>query len=445
MVREEVVLIAPRTKAKGGADINPIKTPLTGLLTLATIIDKEDYHVRFYDELINKPDYEELDPDFLLLSCMTATAKRGYEIADRFRGKDTTVVMGGLHPSFRPKESLNHCDKVVKGEGDKVILDILEGKYEKDLIEGKPVMDLDTIPLPDYGLIEGMTGKPDKVSISASRGCPYRCKFCSLTKMFGTNIRTVSNQKVIDHLKKFETPKTLCFDEPNFRADKERAKNLVKSMIEHGISPKRTWISVSLDVAQDEDFLKLCSKASDFNFTIGLESINKKVQNSYSPGKRYSVKEMKEYIDTIRDYGIKIEGSFVFGSEHESKEVFQNTLEFCKETEIEFPAFFPLTPYPGTELRKQLSEQDRIFTNDWNLYDNLHTVFYPKNMSPYELQEGIIDCYEEYYSIKKGLKHLAKRQFFYFGATFYLKYLFYQIKRENKVYLEKLKELSEGK
>jgi len=442
MVREEVVLIAPRTKAKGGADINPIKTPLTGLLTLATIIDKENYKVRFYDELLNKPDYEDLDPDFLLLSCMSATAKRGYEIADRFQNKDTTVVMGGLHPSFRPKESLKHCDKVVKGEGDKVILDILAGKYQKNLIEGEPVMDLDSIPLPDYGLIEGLTGQPDRVSINASRGCPYSCKFCSLTKMFGTNIRTVSNKKVIDHLKEIETPKTLCFDEPNFRADKRRAKNLVRSMIEHGISPKRTWISVSLDVAQDKEFLKLCSKASDFNFTIGLESINKKVQNSYSPGKRYSVKKMKKSIETIRDYGIKIEGSFVFGSEHDGKEVFQNTLNFCKETEIEFPAFFPLTPYPGTELRKELSEQGRIFTDNWNLYDNLHTVFHPKNMSPYELQEGIIDCYEEYYSMKKGLKHLAKGQFFYGGATFYLKYLFYRIKRENKEYLRRLEDIS---
>jgi len=435
------VLIAPRTKAKGGADINPIKTPLTGLLTLATIVDEENYDVKFYDELLNRPDYEELDPDFLLLSCMSATAKRGYEIADRFREKDTTVVMGGLHPSFRPKESLKHCDKVVKGEGDKVILDILEGKYEKNLIRADPVMDLDSIPLPDYGLIEGVIEQPDKVSISASRGCPYSCKFCSLTKMFGTNIRTISNEKVIDYLKKIKAPKTLCFDEPNFRADKERARNLVKSMKEYGISPKRTWISVSLEVAQDEEFLKQCSEASDFNFTIGLESINKKVQKSYSLGKRYSVTRMKEYIDKIRDHGIKIEGSFIFGSNHDDKDVFQNTLEFCKETEIEFPAFFPLTPYPGTELRTELSEQDRIFTDNWNLYDNLHTVFYPKNMSPYELQKGIIDCYEEYYSISKGIKHVIRGQFFYCGATFYLKYLFYRIKRENKEYLRRLEKV----
>ncbi len=439
-----VVLVAPRTKGKGGADIEPIQTPLTGLLTIATLLEKKGYEVQFYDELIKKPDYDRLDPDFLLISAMTATAKRAYEIADRFCRSDTTVVLGGLHPTFRPKEASKHADKVVKGEGEKVILSLLRDDYEEDIIEGESVTNLDSIPLPDYSLVEGTSDNPDKISICASRGCPYGCKFCSIHGLFGPNVRTVSNEKVIEHLLKFDGAKTICFDEPNFSADKERALSLLKMMREYSIEPKRVWVSVSLDVAEKEEILKLCSEVSDFNFTIGLESINKKAQNYYSEEKRFSVEKMRSAINTIQDYGIKIEGSFVFGSEHDEKDVFQNTLEFCQETEIEFPAFFPLTPYPGTPLREKLSRENRIFSDDWDLYDNLHTVFYPKNMTPYELQEGVISCYENYYTAKKGLKDLMKGKFFYGGVTFYLKYLFWRIKRQNKNFLKRLEKISDN-
>jgi len=440
---KSVVAVAPKANRKGGAAISPIKTPLTGILTLATILDKDGYDVRFYDETITKPDYDDLTPDFLLLSCMSATAKRGYEIADRFQDKDTTVLMGGLHPSFKPKESLKHCDIVVTGEAEKIILDLLENEYDgKGIVKGEPVRDLDKVPFPDYGLVEGLSKNPDKVSICGSRGCPFSCNFCSLNKMFGNVTRTISNERVIKFLEKISTPNTLVFDEPNFRADRKRAISLLRSMKEHSVSPKRIWMDVSLHAAEDEEFLKLCSEVSEFHFTIGLESINKKALNYYSKGKRFSAKKMKECVKKIKDYGIKIQGSFVFGSDYEEKDVFRNTLEFCKETEIEFPTFCPLTPYPGTDLRKELLEQDRIFTDNWDLYDNVHTVFYPKNMTPYELQEGIISCYEEYYNIKKGLKHFSKGQFFYGGSTLYLKYLFWQIKRENKEYLGWLEEIS---
>ncbi|MBS3782086.1 MAG: B12-binding domain-containing radical SAM protein [Candidatus Thermoplasmatota archaeon] len=440
---KSVVAVAPKANRRGGADINPVKTPLTGILTLATILDREGYDVKFYDETFTKPDYDDLDPDFLLVSCMSATAKRGYEIAEFFKNKDTKVLIGGIHPSFKPRESLKHCDTVVTGEAEKVIVPILEGEYEgENIVKGEPVRNLDNIPFPDYDLVEGLSKNPDKVSICASRGCPYSCKFCSLNKMFGNVTRTVSNERVIEFLEKIKTLNTLVFDEPNFRADRKRATSLLKSMKEHGISPKRIWMDVSLHAAEDEEFLRLCSEVSELHFTIGLESINKKALNYYSKGKRFSIEKMKECLERIKDFGIKIQGSFVFGSDYEKKDVFKNTLEFCKETEIEFPTFCPLTPYPGTDFRKELLEQDRIFTDNWDLYDNVHTVFYPKNMSPYELQEGIISCYEEYYNLKKGLKHFIRGQFFYGGATFYLHYLFWKIKKENRRYLQALEKIS---
>ncbi len=440
--KTKVVLVAPKADKIGGADIEPIKTPLTGLLTLGTILKKNGFEVVFYDETISSPNYEKLDPDFLLISAMSATAKRAYEIADKFTEKNTKVILGGLHPTNRPKEALEHADQVVKGEGEKVIVDIVEKKLEQKIIEGKQVEDLDSIPFPDFSLAKNYPDKPDKVSLSTSRGCPYGCNFCSINDMFGSKIRYASNEEIVEYLSRLDGIETLCFDEPNFIANKKRAIDLLQKMKKRGIEPKRTWISTSLDVAKHQDFLKLCSELSDFNFTIGLESINQKSQEQFSPNKTNSVNKMKEYLSKIHDYGIKIEGSFIFGSDQDNKETFDKTLEFCKETKIDFPAFFPLTPYPGTKIREKLEKQDRIFTDNWNYYDNLHTVYYPQNMTPYELQKEVISLYKRYYSIKKGIKHLLEAQFFYSGVTFYLKYLFWKMIRENKEFLGNLKDLS---
>ena len=67
-----------------------------------------------------------------------------------------------------------------------------------------------------------------------------------------------------------------------------------------------------------------------------------------------------------------------------------------QEAEIDFPTFSALTPYVGTDIRKEFEKNNRIFSNNWDYYDGAHVVFYPKNMKPYELQEGIISAYDNF-------------------------------------------------
>ncbi len=435
---DKILLIAPKSRSSGGSDIEAIRTPLTGLLILATILDQDGYHVEFYDESFKKPDYDDFHPDYVLISARSSTANRSYRLGDYFKGRGVHVVLGGLHPSFKPKEALQHCDTVVVGEGETVIKKIIQEDV-KGIVHADKLLDLDSIPLPDYDLVNGLKN-PKTVSLCASRGCPYNCKFCSLKNMFGRKVRHVSNEKVVKYLKNFENLKTLCFDEPNFSGDKKRALDLLKKMHEHGVHPKRCWVSVSIDVAQKEEILKWCNKVSEFNFVIGLESINQDVLNSYD--KRQDLETNIEYLKTIKDYGIKVEGSFVFGNDYDTKGSFQDTVDFCKHADIDFPAFFPLTPYVGTEVREELSDQGRIFTDNWDWYDNLHVVFHPKEMSAYELQMGIMDCFDDFYSSRKGFKHLFKGELFYGGVSFYLMHLFRKMKKENQDFLELLQNVS---
>jgi len=100
--------------------------------------------------------------------------------------------------------------------------------------------------------------------------------------MFGRRYRVVSTKRIIDYLSKFKRLKTLCFDEPNFTANKKRAIDILTQMKENSITPKYAWPSVSIDVADDDKLLKMCSEVSNFHFAIGLESVNQKVLDSYN-------------------------------------------------------------------------------------------------------------------------------------------------------------------
>ena len=371
---------------------------------------------------------------------MSATVNRAYELANFFKEKGKIVFMGGLHVSFKPKEALQHCNKVVLGEGENVLFDLIKGEYKEDIVKGSPVTDLDSIPMPDYSLVEGMDRNPSVVSVVTSRGCPFNCKFCSLKAMFGRQYRVVSTKRIIDYLSQFKRLKTLCFDEPNFTSDKKRAIDILTQMKDHGITPKYAWPSVSIDVANDDKLLKICSEVSSFHFAIGLESINQKVLDSYN--KKQTPDIIKKNVKKIKDYGIRIFGSFIFGADHDEKKDFQKTVDFCQDAEIDFPTFSAITPYVGTDIRKEFEKKNRIITNNWDYYDGAHVLIYPKNMTPLELQYGIIDAYQDFYSSLKILNHLKKVEIFYGLEVLYVKHLFNKIIRQNKEYLEYLEKIS---
>jgi radical SAM superfamily enzyme YgiQ (UPF0313 family) len=439
MVVKSVTLIAPRARNKCASDISVLTTPLSGILILGTMLDRKGYSIQLFDESFKIPDYEKIDSDYILITSMSATVNRAYELSDFFREKGKKVFMGGLHVSFKPEEALQHCDKVVVGEGENALFDLMNGKPKQNIVKGSKVLDLDSIPMPDYNLVAGLRN-PKIVSVCTSRGCPFNCKFCSLKSMFGRQYRTVSTDRIIEYLKQFKNLKTLCFDEANFSVDKNRAIEILTKMKENGIHPKRAWPSVSIDVAQSDKLLKLFTDVSQFHFSIGLESINQRVLDGYN--KKQTPEIIRKSLEKLQDYGIRVQGSFIFGSDYDDKSVFLKTVDFCHDADIDFPTFSALTPYVGTDIRKEFEKNNRIFSNNWDYYDGAHVVFHPKNMTPYELQEGIISAYQNFYSSSKILNHFRNGEFFYGLETLYVKHLFKRIIRQNEDYLEYLDNIS---
>lgn len=129
---------------------------------------------------------------------------------------------------------------------------------------------------------------------------------------------------------------------------------------------------------------------------IGFESINPKTLNNFN--KQQNIDDIKKAIEAFHRYGIKIHGMFIFGSDEDDLNVFQSTAEFSKKYQIDTVQYSALTPLPGTRTFRQLKAEGRILHYQWEYYDGMHVVFKPRLMSPLELQQGIIETYQDFYS-----------------------------------------------
>jgi radical SAM superfamily enzyme YgiQ (UPF0313 family) len=89
---------------------------------------------------------------------------------------------------------------------------------------------------------------------------------------------------------------------------------------------------------------------------------------------------------------------FMFGSDPDTKEIFDTTTRFARECRIDTVQYNVLTPLPGTRFFKRVIEEGRLLHRQWDYFDGLHVVFQPKNMSPEELQRGMIACFSDFYT-----------------------------------------------
>ena len=398
----KVIFIEPRSTESNV--YSRISMPLLGPIYLGTILKARGHEVEIYNEDIFKPDYSKMEADLIGISILTSTAKRGYEIAAQFPREK--VIIGGVHASLIPEEAIKHARQVVVGEAEEVIADIVEGRITEPIVKGKPVEDLDSLPYPDFSLIKGDRSRSLATPISTSRGCPYDCSFCSVTKMFGREYRFRSAENVMGELKE-NKKKSIFFCDDNFAAKPSRTYKLLDLLLKNNI---RNWsCQVRCDVAKDDRILSLMSKAGCIAVCVGIESINEKTLNAYD--KKQTVSQIIDAIRAFHKRNIKVHGMFVLGGDDDSIKTVWETLRFAVKQKIDTIQMMVLTPFPGTKVYNDLESQKRIFTKDWNLYDGQHIVFKPKLISARELQLSILKAYTKYYSIWRAVSLLMGMHF----------------------------------
>ena len=398
----KIVLIEPR--ATEANIYSKLHMPLLGPVYLGTILKNRGHQVEIYNEDIFRPDYARLEADVIGVSVLTSTAKRGYEIAKRFPREK--VIIGGVHASLLPDEASHFARQVVIGEGEEVIADIVEGKLQERIVYGKPIENLDCLPYPDFSLIKGYRPSSLLTPISTSRGCPFDCSFCSVTKMFGRKYRFRSAENVIEEISSRNTNQ-LFFCDDNFTASPQRTHRLLGFMLKNKI---KNWAcQVRCDAAKDNALLNLMAQAGCKVVCVGFESINQKSLKAYQ--KNQTLQDIIHAIRSFHQRKIKIHGMFVLGSDNDSAKTVWETLKFAIKQKIDTIQMSILTPFPGTKVQKDLETEKRIFTRDWSLYDGQHIVFNPKLMSARDLQLHIVRAYAKFYSLSRSFSLLFKLRF----------------------------------
>lgn len=404
-----VVLIEPRSP--GIHVFARYKMPRLGLPILGALVKRElGIEPKIYIEEIGGIDWEEvLGADLVGISAITPNAPGAYGIIKRIKDEDAgiTVVMGGPHATFMPDEALeNGADFVVRGEGEWTFLELAgqlsRGELEPASIKslsfmkngapvhnekGASVQELSMLPWPDISLIQNF-GKARVVPIMTSRGCPYDCKFCSVTSMFGRRYRFRDTEDVIEELRGLYEKYPKCvffFYDDNFTANPARTRELVSRMKEEGITPRWT-AQARVDVVNDAELVKLMSETGCEFLYLGMESINPETLREYR--KSQTIEDIEKSVGIIHKCGIKVHGMFVLGSDEDDMETIKETVRFSKKTGIDTVQYCILTPYPGTEVYEEMSEQGRIFVEDWSKYSGHHVVYYPKNMPAFQLQKA---------------------------------------------------------
>jgi radical SAM superfamily enzyme YgiQ (UPF0313 family) len=375
-------------------------------LPLLAALTPHGHTVKIVDEAFAANDPDE-DVDLVGISVMTDLALRAYRIADAYRQRGVKVVLGGIHPTVLPDEALQHADAVVIGEADRVwprvVSDAATGQIQKRY-RANEFLDLKGMPRPRWELYPKPLNKgytPIPVSVETCRGCPYGCEFCSISSVMGCQCRYRPVPEVISEIMTIDSP-YLFFVDDTLALNRILAKELFREMI----PLRRLWGGQGgVSLAEDLELLNLMKRSGCLGLLIGFESVEMKTYSGMKKIRNLKI-DFPEAMRRFHDEGLTILGAFIFGLDHEDKNVFDQTFEFIMKCHLDCVELRILTPFPGTRLYTRLLREGRLFDKDWWLHghppDTL--LFQPKGMSTEDLLEGFVRLNKEVYSSSAIIK-----------------------------------------
>ena len=412
------------------------QTPM-GLALIAAVLEKEGHQVTVVDANVLRLQPEEVvyrvtDADVVGLTAMTPTVNTAASIAHYIKqtNPNSTVILGGAHAILLPEETLAtipEVDVIVRGEGEETIIDLLralEHKQPLSKIQGisyrqdgkvistdarSAIVDLDSLPFLAYHLLPMRGYRPHPphgralpfAAIITSRGCPYRCSYCS-KPVFGDNYRGQSSKRVVDeiayHKRKFGI-KEFAFYDDVFTLDKQRAYAIADEIIERGL--KIDWTCETRVNLVDKELLRYLKQAGCYSIAYGIESGSQEIVNTLN--KDITLEQAEEAVSLSREVGLQTIGYFMIGSPGESPETIRQTIQFAKNLKLDFAQFSITIPLPGAKLYKLYIDGRKGESIPWESFvyadfnKSITPIFESNQLNKDDIQKWIKRAYKEFY------------------------------------------------
>ncbi len=412
------------------------QTPM-GLALIAAVLEKEGHQVTVVDANVLGLQPEEIvyrvtDADVVGLTAMTPTVNTAASIAHYIKqaNSNSTVILGGAHAILLPEETLAtipEVDVIVRGEGEETIIDLLralEHKQPLSKIQGisyrrdgkvistdarSAIVDLDSLPFLAYHLLPMRGYRPHPphgralpfAAIITSRGCPYRCSYCS-KPVFGDNYRGQSSKRVVDeiayHKRKFGI-KEFAFYDDVFTLDKQRAYAIADEIIERGL--KIDWTCETRVNLVDKELLRYLKQAGCYSIAYGIESGSQEIVNTLN--KDITLEQAEEAVSLSREVGLQTIGYFMIGSPGESPETIRQTIQFAKNLKLDFAQFSITIPLPGAKLYKLYIDGRKGESIPWESFvyadfnKSITPIFESNQLNKDDIQKWIKRAYKEFY------------------------------------------------
>ncbi|MDD4877044.1 MAG: radical SAM protein [Dehalococcoidales bacterium] len=424
--------------------VSPIQStkysqPPLGLALLAAVLERAGYQVTVLDANALKLQPEDVVPlvseaDVVGLTAMTPTISTAIATARCLKKAypDLPIILGGVHATLLPKETLvtaPEIDIIVRGEGEETIIELLQAlehrqplsgiagiSYRKDdEVVSNPArsknIDLDSLPFLAYHLLPWRSYRPHPphgrrlpfAAIITSRGCPYRCSYCS-KPIFGNKFRGQSPARVADDVSYYKSKfgiKEFAFYDDVFTLDKKRAYAIADEMIKRGL--KVDWTCETRVNLVDKELLRHIKQAGCYSIAYGIESGSQEILNILD--KDTTLEQAEEAVRLSQEVGLQTIGYFMIGSPGESPETIEQTIQFAKKTKLDFAQFSVTTPFPGTKLYNLYLDGRKGDNIPWESFvyassgsgRELAPVFESSLLSRDDIKYWVKQAYREFY------------------------------------------------
>lgn len=427
----------------------PIFIPV-GIGCLMGALDREGIGARFIDEQVEENTIDLVRqyvdgmerPYIFGFSVLTAAYKSAIEVSKELKTlyPDSVILFGGIHPTALPEEVLSHghVDFVIRGEGEKGLVDLYRCVKEGRDFRGIPNLsyrdngaivhnersfvldDLSNYPPFPYHLFT--SPRYDLGFVMSSRGCPYKCIFCSNRVTTGMKYRYRSAAAIVDELEMLYrdyNKRYILFLDDNFLVNKTRVYQLIDEIKKRGLDKKMSFNFQARGDNTDENILNSLYDAGFRSIFFGLETSSEDIMKTIKKGE--TVAQCVTAVKAAKRIGFHVSATFIYALPGETHQDRINCINMSKELGLDMVRFNNATPYPGTELYEMALGEKRL--NVQGMYENFNSVstfienpfksipfsYVPVNNTEAAIRRDILYSYFSFYIDLNRLKSVFAR------------------------------------